>query len=68
MDEKDERLHLGKGGMVQFGSGNVSMLVSSPDPPVIMSPAMGNTNNNGRFALNCWKPQSKHLEAPVSKI
>ena len=49
MDEKDERLHLGKGGMVQFGSGNVSMLVSSPDPPVIMSPAMGNTNNNKKW-------------------
>ena len=28
--------------MLQFSSvGNVSMLVSSPDPPVIMSPAMG---------------------------
>ena len=40
-DEKDERLPgLGKGGMVQVVLGKVSIVVSVPFPPVIMSPAI----------------------------
>ena len=53
---------------MQVAAGNVSMLLSVSRPPVMMRPAMGNTDNNGGFALKFWMPQSAKTEESFEKV